>query len=101
MPIAFKHQPVLFHEVMEWIRPKAGGAIWTARWAAAATARESSRPPGNSHLYGIDRDLEAIAAATERLIGYPGFTPSTAIFTTPGRCWPPREQSRGRRAGDW
>lgn len=74
MPIAFKHQPVLFHEVMEWIRPKAGGVYLDGTLGGGGHSEGIlAAAGGTATLYGIDRDLEAIAAATERLIGYPGF----------------------------
>ena len=46
----------------------------TAPWAAAATARAfCAFSGGTARLYGIDRDEEAIAAASARLKDYPGF----------------------------
>lgn len=49
--------------------------MWMARWAAAATARRSwRRLNGTGHLYGIDRDNDALAAATERLVAAGNFT---------------------------
>ncbi len=74
MPQAFHHQPVLFDEVMEWMRPRAGGAYLDATLGGGGHSEGILRAAGDgATLYGIDRDPAAIAAASERLKDFPGF----------------------------
>jgi 16S rRNA (cytosine1402-N4)-methyltransferase len=74
MPQAFHHQPVLFNEVMEWMQPRAGGAYLDATLGGGGHSEGILRAAGDgATLYGIDRDPAAIAAASERLKGFPGF----------------------------
>ena len=75
MPQAFQHKPVLFDEVMAWMRPQPGGVYLDGTLGGGGHSEGILRMAGaGARLYGIDRDREAIAAASERLRGYPGFT---------------------------
>ena len=74
MPQAFHHVPVLFDEVMNWLRPHAGGVYLDGTLGGGGHSEGILRAAdGRATLYGIDRDAEAIAAASERLRAYPGF----------------------------
>ena len=81
MPQAFHHQPVLFNEVMEWMRPRAGGAYLDATLGGGGHSEGILQAAGGeATLYGIDRDAEAIAAASLRLTRFAGFTPLHGNF---------------------
>ena len=70
----FHHVPVLFDEVMEWITPQPDGVYADGTLGGGGHSEGILRLSGGSaRLYGIDRDPEAIAAASERLKHYPGF----------------------------
>jgi 16S rRNA (cytosine1402-N4)-methyltransferase len=71
---AFFHRPVLFDEVMEWMRPQKGGVYLDCTLGGGGHAEGILQAcGGKTEYYGIDRDREAIAAATERLKKYRGF----------------------------
>ncbi len=69
----FHHTPVLFDEVMTWLRP--GPGVWCDGTLGGGGHSEGIlRLAGQgASLYGIDRDERAIAAASERLAAFPGF----------------------------
>ena len=70
----FKHLPVLYGEVMEWMRPRAGGVYLDGTLGGGGHSEGIlTAAGGEATLYGIDRDTEAIAAATERLKRFAGF----------------------------
>jgi len=70
----FHHIPVLFDEVMEWMAPEADGVYADGTLGGGGHSEGILRlSGGTAKLYGIDRDLEAIAAASERLKVFPGF----------------------------
>ncbi len=74
MTQAFYHKPVLLNEVLEWMRPQPDGAYLDGTLGGGGHSEAILRASGGAAaLYGIDRDREAIAAATERLKGFPGF----------------------------
>ncbi|HNW85456.1 MAG TPA: 16S rRNA (cytosine(1402)-N(4))-methyltransferase RsmH [Candidatus Limiplasma sp.] len=74
MPQAFLHQPVLFHEVILWMRPCAGGVYLDGTLGGGGHSEGIlNAAGGEATLYGIDRDPEAIRAASERLNRFPGF----------------------------
>lgn len=74
MTMQFHHVPVLFNEVMEWIIPQPDGVYADGTLGGGGHSEGILRLSGGSaRLYGIDRDPEAIAAASERLKHYPGF----------------------------
>ena len=71
---AFIHEPVMLPEVLEWIRPIAGGVYCDGTVGGGGHSGAILQAAGpDAVLYGIDRDETAIAAATERLQQYPGF----------------------------
>ena len=78
---AFHHEPVMLNEVLEWIQPRAGGVYCDGTLGGGGHSGAILRAAGSEAvLYGIDRDESAIAAATERLGGFPGFHPIHGNF---------------------
>ena len=70
----FHHIPVLFDEVMEWMQPRADGVYADGTLGGGGHSEGILRlSGGRATLYGIDRDEDAIRAASERLKIYPGF----------------------------
>jgi len=66
-----RHTPVLFEQVLEWLKPAPGGRYIDATLGLgghAAGILERSAPDGR--LLGIDRDPQALALAESRLAGY-------------------------------
>ena len=74
MEINFHHIPVLFEKVMEWMDPQPDGVYADGTLGGGGHSEGILRlSGGTARLYGIDRDEEAIAAASARLKDYPGF----------------------------
>ena len=74
MTMNFHHIPVLFDEVMEWIDPQPEGVYADGTLGGGGHSEGILHlSGGTAKLYGIDRDLEAIAAASDRLKDFPGF----------------------------
>lgn len=72
--MAFHHVPVLFGEVMTWIQPRPDGVYCDGTLGGGGhSGGILERSGGTAALFGIDRDENAIAAATRRLSIYPGF----------------------------
>lgn len=70
----FHHDPVLLDEVIKWIAPHAGGVYCDGTLGGGGHSEAIlSACSGQAQLYGIDRDMYAIRAASERLKQYPGF----------------------------
>ncbi len=70
----FHHIPVLFDEVMRWMEPRPDGVYLDGTLGGGGHSEGILRlSGGTAALYGIDRDEEAIQAATERLKAYPNF----------------------------
>ncbi len=70
----FHHIPVLLPEVLEWIRPVPGGVYCDGTLGGGGHSEAILFSAGEgARLYGIDRDENAIAAASERLRCFPGF----------------------------
>ena len=70
----FQHVPVLLNEVIEWIRPQPGGVYCDGTLGGGGHSEAILRAGGvGTVLYGIDRDENAIRAASERLRGFSGF----------------------------
>ncbi len=71
----FSHIPVLFDEVMSWMNVRPGGVYADGTLGGGGHSEGILRLAGeNGRLYGLDRDLDAIRAASARLCGYPGFS---------------------------
>ena len=65
MDNAFHHVPVLFDEVMEWMAPRPDGVYLDGTLGGGGHSEGILRlSGGTARLYGIDRDGEAIAAAS-------------------------------------
>ena len=74
MEVNFHHIPVLFDEVMEWMAPEADGVYADGTLGGGGHSEGILRlSGGTARLFGIDRDEEAIAAASYRLKDFPGF----------------------------
>ena len=72
--MSFHHIPVLFDEVMAWLDPRAGGVYCDGTLGGGGHSEGIlTRAGEGAALYGIDRDERAIAAASARLAGFPGF----------------------------
>ena len=70
----FHHVPVLLDEALCALSPAAGQTFADGTLGGGGHSEAILRRIGaNGLLYGIDRDAAAIAAATARLSGYPGF----------------------------
>ena len=77
----FHHVPVLLSEVMEYLSPQPGNVFADGTLGGGGHSEAILRALGpDGTLYGIDRDEAAIAAATARLGGYPGFPPVHGNF---------------------
>ena len=72
--MTFQHEPVLLQEVLQWMNVRRGGVYCDGTLGGGGHSEAILKASGGTAvLYGIDRDETAIAAATERLQGYPGF----------------------------
>ena len=70
----FVHEPVLLNEVLQWMEVRQGGAYCDGTLGGGGHSGAILRASGGTaSLYGIDRDLMAISAASERLGGFAGF----------------------------
>jgi len=79
--MAFQHVPVLLDEVLEWLRPVPGGVYCDGTLGGGGHSEAILRRAGDRGvLYGIDRDAQAIAAASDRLKAFPGFHPIHGNF---------------------
>ena len=71
----FRHEPVLLAEVLQWMNVQPHGVYCDGTLGGGGHSEAILRASGGTaRLYGIDRDENAIRAATERLKDYPGFT---------------------------
>lgn len=72
--MAFVHEPVLLAEVLQWMNVRENGVYADGTLGGGGHSGEMLEASGGTAtLYGIDRDENAIAAATARLEQYPGF----------------------------
>lgn len=72
--MAFHHIPVLLNEVLDYLDPQPGETFADGTLGGGGHSGEILKRIGETGtLYGIDRDEAAIAAASERLGGFPGF----------------------------
>ena len=70
----FRHDPVLLNEVLEWMSPKPDGVYCDGTLGDGGHSSAILKATaGNASLYGIDRDMNAIRAASERLADFSGF----------------------------
>lgn len=69
----FHHIPVLLNEVLHYLDPQPGQVFADGTLGGGGHSGEILKAMGTGTLYGIDRDLSAIAAASERLSAYEGF----------------------------
>lgn len=70
----FIHEPVLLQEVLEWMDVKPDGVYCDGTLGGGGHSGAMLRlSGGTATLYGIDRDMTAIEAATARLRKFPGF----------------------------
>lgn len=71
----FHHVPVMLEEVLFWLSPRPGGVYADGTLGGGGHSNAILERIGeDGRLYGIDRDMNAIRAATERLKAFPGFT---------------------------
>lgn len=71
----FHHVPVMLEEVLFWLSPRPQGVYADGTLGGGGHSRAILERIGeDGRLYGIDRDMNAIRAATERLKTFPGFT---------------------------
>ena len=71
----FRHEPVLLNEVLEWMNVQPEGVYCDGTLGGGGHSGAILKASGGTaRLYGIDRDENAILAASERLKDYPGFT---------------------------
>ena len=74
MTNTFYHLPVLYGEVLEWMRPEAKGVYLDGTLGGGGHSEGIlTASGGTATLYGIDRDPAAIAAAQARLGRFAGF----------------------------
>lgn len=66
------HEPVLLAEVIEWMRPGEGGTFVDCTVGLGGHARAILAASPDTRVIGIDRDLEALALARERLLIFEG-----------------------------
>jgi 16S rRNA (cytosine1402-N4)-methyltransferase len=66
---AFQHRPVLLDEVVELLRPVPPGVIVDATVGGGGHARALLEAMPDHSLVGLDRDADALAAATTTLAG--------------------------------
>ena len=72
--MAFVHEPVLLAEVLQWMNVRENGVYADGTLGGGGhSGAMLEASGGTATLYGIDRDKNAIAAATARLEQYPGF----------------------------
>ncbi|MBQ6383711.1 MAG: 16S rRNA (cytosine(1402)-N(4))-methyltransferase RsmH [Clostridia bacterium] len=72
--MSFQHEPVLLREVLEWMNVKPSGVYCDGTLGGGGHSEAIlAASGGTASLYGIDRDMNAIHAAGERLARFPGF----------------------------
>ncbi|MBY0429409.1 MAG: 16S rRNA (cytosine(1402)-N(4))-methyltransferase RsmH [Alphaproteobacteria bacterium] len=74
--MSFSHIPVMLKEVLEWLKPKAGGVYVDGTFGRGGYSKAILNTDGNNingpRVYGIDRDEQAIAAGHELQKEYAG-----------------------------
>ena len=71
--MAFQHIPVLFSQVMDALPDRPDGIFVDGTLGGGGHSEGILRRFPQAQLYGIDRDPDAIAAASDRLKAFPGF----------------------------
>ena len=72
--VPFRHEPVLLEPVLAWMNARPDGVYLDGTLGGGGHSEAILRASGGTAtLFGIDRDIEAIAAATERLKDFAGF----------------------------
>jgi 16S rRNA (cytosine1402-N4)-methyltransferase len=61
------HAPVLVREVLHWLRPESGGTFLDCTLGLGGHAEAILEASADARVIGIDRDLEALLLARERL----------------------------------
>lgn len=73
--MSFEHVSVMLHETVDLLGVREGGVYVDGTLGGGGHSAEILRRLGGTgHLYGIDRDGDALAAATARLSGVGNFT---------------------------
>ena len=71
----FRHESVLLQEVLQWMDVRENGVYCDGTLGGGGHSEAILKASGGTaRLYGIDRDENAIRAASERLKHYSGFT---------------------------
>ncbi len=79
--MSFHHTPVMLDEVLTLLNPQPGGAFADGTLGGGGHSQAILERIGQEGtLYGIDRDQEALTAASARLAAYPGFRPFHGNF---------------------
>ena len=79
--MSFQHEPVLLREVLEWMNVQPGGVYCDGTLGGGGHSEAMlAASGGTATLYGIDRDMNAIHAAGERLARFPGFRALSGNF---------------------
>lgn len=77
----FRHEPVLLQEVLQWINVRGDGIYCDGTLGGGGHSEAILKASGGTAaLFGIDRDENAIQAASERLKAFPGFVPIHGNF---------------------
>ncbi len=76
----FVHEPVLFNEVMEYLNVEENQTYADGTLGGGGHSEGILKCAPHVHLFGIDRDLEAIRSASLRLKAYEYFTPIHGNF---------------------
>ena len=79
--MAFRHQSVMLQETIDLLNIRQGGIYVDGTLGGGGHSEEILRRlSGTGHLYGIDRDEDALQAASERLAGNQNFTAISGNF---------------------
>jgi 16S rRNA (cytosine1402-N4)-methyltransferase len=70
MPIAFEHQSVLWTEVLEGLNLQPGGHYLDVTLGGGGHSQGILDRYGDTQVWGVDQDPEALAVAQERLVPY-------------------------------
>jgi len=68
--LEYKHKSVLLNESIDFLRPEKGGIFVDGTLGGGGHAEEILRRMPFGKLIGLDRDMDALTAASDRLKGY-------------------------------